>query len=168
MHKCPRNAHTNPVRRKESKFMVLEPGWDLKKGDRFLKEEDLRGGSASRCSNLLKMLAKKFRLTGTKDFDRIQKEGKVYQSTNFGIAYLKRGDEGFSRFGFIVSTKIAKDAVDRNRFKRAMSEAVRTSMTDITPSFDVVFLAKTSITRVPTEKIMKEVCVSLRECGLLK
>ena len=63
MHKCPRNAHTNPVRRKESKFMVLEPGWDLKKGDRFLKEEDLRGGSASRCSNLLKMLAKNLNIT---------------------------------------------------------------------------------------------------------
>ena len=114
------------------------------------------------------MLARKFRITEKEDFENIQNKGKVFQSDNFGIGIVKREDAGPTRFGFIVSTKIAKDAVDRNRFKRAMSEAVRTSMTDITPSFDVVFLAKTSITRVPTEKIMKEVCVSLRECGLLK
>ena len=114
------------------------------------------------------MLARKFRLNEKKDFENIQNLGKVFQSTNFGIGILKRGDADVSRFGFIVSTKIAKDAVDRNRFKRAMSEAVRTSMTDIVNGFDVVFLAKTSITRVPTEKIMKEVCISLRESGLLK
>jgi len=114
------------------------------------------------------MLARKFRLTEKSDFERIQNEGKVFQSANFGIGILKRGDTNVSRFGFIVSTKIAKDAVDRNRFKRAMSEAVRTSMVDIEKGFDVVFLAKTSIIRVPTEKIMKEVCISLRESGLLK
>jgi len=112
------------------------------------------------------MLAKKFRLAGVKDFDRIQKEGKVFQSTNFGIAYLKRGNEEPSRFGFIVSTKIAKDAVDRNRFKRAMSEAVRIASIDLRTGYDVVFLAKVSITRVPTADIMKEVRFSLRESGL--
>lgn len=71
------------------------------------------------------MLARKYRLTGSKNFTKVEKEGKVYQSTNFGIAYVRREDEDPSRFAFIVSTKIAKDAVDRNRFKRAMSEGVR-------------------------------------------
>jgi ribonuclease P protein component len=114
------------------------------------------------------MLAKKFRLTGAKNFAKIQKEGKVYQSANFGIAYIKRGDDGLSKFGFIVSTKIAKDAVDRNRFKRAMSEAVRIASIDLVPGFDAVFLAKTSITRVSTAEIMKEVRVALKACGLMK
>jgi ribonuclease P protein component len=112
------------------------------------------------------MLAKKFRLKGAKNFARIQKEGKVYQSANFGIAYTKRGDENPSCFGFIVSTKIAKDAVDRNRFKRAMSEAVRIASIDLINGFDAVFLAKTSIVRVPTSEVMKEVRLSLKESGL--
>ncbi len=112
------------------------------------------------------MLAKKSRLKGAKNFARIQKEGKVYQSANFGIAYLERGDKDPSRFGFIVSTKIAKDSVDRNRFKRAMSEAVRIASIDLTTGFDAVFLAKTSIVRVPTSEIMKEVRLSLKESGL--
>ena len=112
------------------------------------------------------MLAKKFRLTGAKNFSGIQKEGIVYQSANFGIAYVNREDENPSRFGFIVSTKIAKDAVDRNRFKRAMSEAVRMASIDLKTGFDAVFLAKMSIVRVPTSEIMREVRVSLKGCGL--
>jgi ribonuclease P protein component len=114
------------------------------------------------------MLARKFRLNEKGDFEKIQKTGNVFQSVNFGIGILKRGDTDVSRFGFIVSTKIAKDAVDRNRFKRAMSEAIRTSMTDISEGYDVVFLAKTSIIRVSTEQIMKEVRVALKESGLMK
>ena len=112
------------------------------------------------------MLAKKFRLKGAKNFARIQKEGRVFQSNNFGVAYIKREDEDPSRFGFIVSTKIAKDAVDRNRFKRAMSEAVRIASIDLINGYDAVFLAKTSIVRIPTSEIMKEVRLSLKESGL--
>jgi ribonuclease P protein component len=114
------------------------------------------------------MLAKKFKLTGAKNFARVQKWGNVYQSANFGIARYSRGDPEPSKFAFIVSTKIAKDAVDRNRFKRAMSEAVRLTSIDLKPGFDVVFLAKMSVVRVPTSEVMKEVRVALKESGLLK
>lgn len=114
------------------------------------------------------MLAKKFRLTGSRDFKKIQTEGQIYQSNSFGLAYLNRKDEEASRFAFVVSTKISKDAVDRNRFKRVMSEAVRTSSIDIRPGFDVIFLAKTTIVKTPTSEVMKEVKASLKESGLLK
>lgn len=114
------------------------------------------------------MLAKKFRLTGSRDFKKIQSEGQIYQSNSFGVAYLDRKDEDASRFAFVVSTKISKDAVDRNRFKRVMSEAVRTSSIDIRPGFDVIFLAKTTIVKTPTSEVMKEVKASLKGSGLLK
>lgn len=114
------------------------------------------------------MLARKFRLTGAKDYSRVQKEGKVFQSGCFGIAFVPRGDEEPSRFGFIVSTKIAKEAVDRNRCKRAMSESVRIDSVNLNPGYDVVFLAKTSITKESTSDIMKEVRIALKEAGLMK
>jgi len=114
------------------------------------------------------MLAKKFKLTDKKDFDRVQKEGEVLQSVNFGLAKVKRSDSLPSRFAFIVSTKIAKEAVDRNRVKRAMSEAVRISSVNLANDYDVVFLAKPSVARVSTPDIMKEVNVALKEAGILK
>ena len=114
------------------------------------------------------MLAKKLKLTDAKDFARVQETGKVFQSNSFGMAYLKRGDKELSRFGFIVSTKISKEAVDRNRSKRAMSEAVRMETVNLKEGFDIVFLAKTSITRSSTTEIMKEVKASLKGIGLIK
>lgn len=114
------------------------------------------------------MLAKKLKLTGTKDYARVQNEGQVFQSNSFGVAYLHREDSLPSKFGFIVSNKIAKDAVDRNRFKRAMSESVRMNTIRLIEGFDVVFLAKPSILKVSTSDIMKEVVVSLQKIGLIK
>jgi ribonuclease P protein component len=114
------------------------------------------------------MLAKKHKLTGTKDFERVQKNGKVSQFADFGVAIVSREDTNLSRFAFIISTKIAKEAVDRNRIKRAMSEAVRIRSIELAPGFDVVFLAKTSIARVSTSEIMKEVYVALKDTNLLK
>lgn len=114
------------------------------------------------------MLAKKYRLTGTKDYSRVQNEGKVFQSNSFGVAYLERGDEGPSRFGFVVSTKIAKEAVDRNRHKRVMSEAVRIDSIKLNVGYDVVFLAKTTISKISTSELMKEVCSSLKNIGIIK
>lgn len=114
------------------------------------------------------MLAKKNRLTGGQSFGRVQDLGKVFQSDNFGIAYLKRQDSGPTRFGFVVSTKIAKDAVDRNTIRRHMSETVRQMIRDIEDGMDIVFLAKTSILRVPAEGIIREVRAALKRSGLTK
>lgn len=114
------------------------------------------------------MLSKKYKLNNPQDFKKVQTEGEVYQSKNFGIAYLKREDSEVSRFAFIVSTKISKDAVDRNRFKRTLSETVRLATIDLLPGFDVVFLAKTSIVNTPASELMKEVREGLKKSGLTK
>lgn len=114
------------------------------------------------------MLAKKLKITGAKDYARVQNEGLVFQSNSFGVAYVHREDSQPSKFGFIVSNKIAKDAVDRNRLKRAMSEAVRLNTIRLVEGFDVVFLTKSSILKVSTSDIMKEVVNSLQKIGLIK
>jgi len=114
------------------------------------------------------MLAKKFRLTGSKDFRRVQEKGKTFQSKDFGIAYFDRGDTLPSRFGFIVSTKVAKDAVDRNTIKRHLSETVRLMTNEIKDGLDVVFLAKTTIIRIPAEEIIRQVRLSVRESEIIK
>lgn len=114
------------------------------------------------------MLAKKYRITGSQNFKRVEKEGVVFQSPDFGVAVFNRKDLEHSKFGFVVSTKIAKDATDRNRIRRAMSEAVRMLTMEVKPGLDIIFLAKTSIVRSPTDKIMKDVKAALKEGGLMK
>ena len=114
------------------------------------------------------MLPRLNRLTGKKNFERVEKEGEIFQSQNFGIAHIKRGDASPSRFAFVVSTKISKVAVERNRIKRILREAVRQTLFDLVKGFDVVFLAKLSIMRASTDLMMKEVKKSLRDAKLAR
>ncbi|HJY98822.1 MAG TPA: ribonuclease P protein component [Patescibacteria group bacterium] len=114
------------------------------------------------------MLAKKYRLSGSANFKRVEKEGRVFQMPDFGVAHVQRNDSLPSKFGFVISTKIAKGATDRNRIRRAMSEAVRMSSVDLKPGMDVVFLAKLSVIKSPTDKIMRDVYAALKEGGFIK
>lgn len=114
------------------------------------------------------MLAREFNLKGKENFELVQKNGKIYQSESFGIAYLKRGDDERSKFGFVISKKINGDAVHRNRIKRAMSEAVRFLLTEIKTGYNFVFLAKQPSTKKSTDEIMKEVTSAVKKAGFLK
>jgi ribonuclease P protein component len=114
------------------------------------------------------MLSREYILKGKKNFENVQKEGRLFQSSSFGIAYLKREDTGPSRFGFVVSTKIAKEAVQRNRIKRALSEAVRFMMKEIKEGYEVVFLAKQRSAKEPTDVLMREVREAMPKAKLTK
>ncbi|KKU12403.1 MAG: Ribonuclease P protein component [Candidatus Woesebacteria bacterium GW2011_GWA1_45_8] len=111
------------------------------------------------------MLPKPYQLTKV-DFEKVEKDGKIIQLESFGVAYLDRGDAEPSRFGFIVSNKIARDAVDRNRIKRALREAVRQSVWQTKKGTSVLFLTKTTIANKATDEIMNEVRRALKELKL--
>lgn len=114
------------------------------------------------------MLPNKFRITDKRDFENIQGKGKLFQFESFGVVILRKEDKNQSRFAFIVSSKISKDAVDRNRIKRAISESVRLSLIDLQAGYDVVFLAKPILAKKSTELIMRETREALKELKVLK
>jgi ribonuclease P protein component len=114
------------------------------------------------------MLAREFILKDKKDFEKVENEGRLFQSDSFGVAVLERNDTESPRFGFIVSGKISKEAVQRNRIKRALSEAIRYELTMVKKGVDVVFLAKQICTRKSTDVLMREVKEVLPKVGILK
>jgi len=50
-----------------------------------------------------------------------------------------------AQFTFVVSPKISKKAVIRNRIKRRLAEALRKNLTDFRPKMQIIFLAKKEI-----------------------
>lgn len=114
------------------------------------------------------MLSRDYSLKGKKSFEEVEKKGTVYQSETFGLSFLKREDTDVSRFGFVISGKVSPDAVNRNRIKRALSEAVRQSLTEIKKGMNIVFLVKQAATRKSTDGLMKEVRGALTGSGILK
>lgn len=103
------------------------------------------------------MLASKFRLKKRINFARCEIDGTLIQYPSFGVEIYDRKDNLNSRFGFIISTKISKKAVIRNKIKRIISEKIRMKLPDVKAGLDVVFLVKPSILRLEREEIEKEI-----------
>jgi ribonuclease P protein component len=114
------------------------------------------------------MIARQFCLSGRENFEQVEKKGTLVQANSFGMCFLKRKDKENSRFGFIVSNKIAKEATQRNRIKRALKAAVRYSLAEIKEGYNVVFLAKQASLRMSTDQIMREVKETLIKAKLNK
>ncbi len=114
------------------------------------------------------MLARINRLKGTRSFDKVKKEGSLFQSKSFAIAVLERKDKEPSRFGFIVSNKISKRANARNKIKRVLRETVRTNLPKLKAGFDLVFLVKKPALTKQTKEIREEVSLVFKKANLFR
>ena len=73
---------------------------------------------------------------------RIQKNKneKTYKSPYFNIRISKGQD--YSKFGFIVSKKVSKSAVVRNRTKRVLADAAKKLLSEIEPEKNIIIISK--------------------------
>lgn len=111
------------------------------------------------------MLTSKNLLKGKDRIDEVKKKGRLFQSESFGAAVMKREDDEPARFAFVISSKISKLAVHRNRIKRALGEAVRRNIKKVPDGLDVVFLAKKNADKKTTDELMKETQEFLSEAN---
>lgn len=102
------------------------------------------------------MLAQIYSLKGERTINEVLKKGEKEQSESFGVFYINKKNDNHPKFAFVISKKISKLAVNRNRVKRAISESVRRNVDRIPKGVLFVFLAKKSIVEKSTEQIMKE------------
>lgn len=63
----------------------------------------------------------------------------------FYILKIKKNGELVSRFGFIVSKKIDKRAIVRNRIKRKMRFCIEQNLDKIIKGYDFLFILKKNI-----------------------
>lgn len=114
------------------------------------------------------MLPSKYRLKKRSSFARIELSGKMYQFPLFGLGVLDRKDKDPTLFGFVISTKISKKAVIRNRIKRILSEEIRLNYENVDKGYDVVFLVKPSILKKESGEARKEVIKALKDVSILQ
>ena len=70
------------------------------------------------------MLKKTHRITSARLISLLFKKGKMYKGRSLIIRFLP-SLHSVNQFVIIVSKKVAKNAVDRNRLKRQVSEGIR-------------------------------------------
>ena len=125
------------------------------------------------------MLSKKNRLKGTANFEMIFKYGEKFFSPYFVAYKLSHDSKGFQnnnpvaininneedeaqkpnefapRIGFIASKKVG-GAVDRNRARRMLSEAIRLNIKEKAPSADYIFIIKKELLSSSVEVLKEE------------
>jgi len=90
------------------------------------------------------MLKRINRITSKKEFEEVKNKGVIRQYPYFGlIGHI--GPVGPIKFGFIISKKISKKAVVRNKIKRLIAEEVRANLDKFETGFRGVFLIKKNI-----------------------
>ncbi|MPM44722.1 Ribonuclease P protein component [bioreactor metagenome] len=105
------------------------------------------------------MLKKINRISSRKEFLEIKNKGVMNYSPIFGWLSLKNDDD-LKKFGFVISKKISKKAVERNKIKRRLAESIKKYLDDFEKGIRIVFLAKKEI----LNKSIKEIEDEIKKC----
>ncbi len=106
------------------------------------------------------MLKKENRLSTDFEFNVARKHGTKVQGTLCNMFYLKPTNyQGPAKIGIVISKKIHKNAVKRNRLKRMFGECIREKLDTLPQDHWVVFHPKTE----SLESKYEEICVDVNK-----
>ncbi len=101
------------------------------------------------------------------DFKNVFNHGDVFGNRTFVMYFLKNKLE-VNRIGIIVSKKISKKAVVRNKIRRQIKEAYRLNEEKITSGYDIILIAREAIKTIDYQKIEKSLMHLFYKKNLLR
>lgn len=103
------------------------------------------------------MLSKKYRFHSRGGVKYTYRHGKTLRSGNISLVY-NHNSRGFQRFAVVVSKKVLKTAVGRNRIRRRVYEAIRAELPEYKEKNDCIFIVYSKdFQNIPFEKLRAEV-----------
>lgn len=111
------------------------------------------------------MLPLNNRLKKTTDIRKVFKQGRLFKE-GFLIFKTAKNDLDKSRFGFIVSQKVSKQAVVRNKIKRRLRSSVEKRLKEIKKGTDNLFLALPGLAKKDFLSIEQTVNSLLRKANM--
>jgi len=97
---------------------------------------------------------RRFRLTGAGTFEALFRAGRRYDGVWLQLVAAP-ATEFPGRVGYVISNKILRRAVDRNRVRRALREAVRRARPGV-ERYDVILRLRRACTRDETAAVVAE------------
>ncbi len=112
------------------------------------------------------MFRKKQRLCKKKEIEAVFKGGISAYNQLFGLKAINNSLE-YSRYVVIISKKVNKSAVERNRIKRVVKNVLKKYDTQIKKPIDCVIISLKPVNKASFEKIEKAIVFLLRETKLI-
>lgn len=100
------------------------------------------------------MLPKKYRLTRDSKFAQVFKKGKNISGKYFNLSFFASGDT--LRIGIIVSNKVSKKAVERNRIKRIARVVMKENLSKIKDGTWLTIVARCGSETVENEILRQD------------
>ncbi len=112
------------------------------------------------------MLSRDKRLRKEREIARVYHKGRYGGGGNIQVKALATGLPS-SRAAIVVSKKISKRAVVRNRIKRRLAAILRESWQTVKPGYDIVITARADVSESPATTLAAELTAALRKSGAL-
>lgn len=115
------------------------------------------------------MLSFPYRFHGHGSLRYVYKNGQAIRSHLITIKYTKNPHRKQSRFAVVVSKKVHKGAVGRNRIRRRMYEAIRHELPRIHTAHDVVVMVfSNEVLTLPSKELQALLEQLFESIGLYK
>ena len=112
------------------------------------------------------MLKKQYRLTKNKDFEKVFKQSASAYAPSLGLKITVNNLER-PRFAILVSKKVSKKAVDRNKIKRQIRNILREDYATKVKNYDVVIICLPAIIDKTFEDIQTELKFAFNKLKLI-
>ena len=110
-------------------------------------------------------MKRRHRLSRSRDFDAVYRHGRSVATRYLVLYSFAREDESDAepRLGLAVSRQLGT-AVERNRLKRRLREAVRMHLISLGPGWDVVINPRRGALEAPMQDLEREVTRLFLRC----
>lgn len=113
------------------------------------------------------MISRTNRFHGRAAIQRLYKNGKMVRSASMGLRYAANPRRSQYRLAVVVSRKVSKSAVVRNRMRRRLYEHVRILSSSFSVPYDLLLVVYDAhLADAPSDQVGQEVASLLRKAKL--
>lgn len=114
------------------------------------------------------MIANLYRFHGHGSLRYVYRNGKNVRGQYFAIKFALNNRRKVYRAAIVVSKKVSKSAVVRNRIRRKLYEIIRTHEQDITKPYDIVITVfSDQLLEIDHKELEKLLIQQLRQAGVI-
>jgi ribonuclease P protein component len=114
------------------------------------------------------MISRKYRFHGYGSLRYVYQHGKTVRGPVFALRYIKNERRKIFRVAVVVSKKVNKSAVVRNRIRRRLYEQVRLMSNQITEPHDLVITVfNQSVADMPAPELVLQLTNLLNQAQLI-